>query len=114
MQKQEKNIKHRSHLPPEIRNTLSKLHLLIEKNEFIRGSFYYLKNTCGKKNCKCTKGQLHTSLYIQKTSDRKTKKALIPKARWKEVKEMNDRYKEILQLLEIISDYQWEHIRDKK
>ena len=56
MQRQEKNIKHRSHLPPKIRNTLSKLHLLIEKNEFIRGSFYYLRNTCGKKIANAQKG----------------------------------------------------------
>ena len=77
--------------------------------------FYYLRNKCGKKNCKCAKEEKHISLYIQKTmkGKGKIKKTLIPKSRWEDVKEMNKRYKEILNLLDEVSDYQWEHIKDR-
>jgi len=110
-------MQHRNHIPAKLRNTFSKIHQLINEKRFIRGSFYYLRNKCGKKNCKCAKGEKHISLYIQKNlkgkGKGKIKKALIPKRRWEDVKEMNKRYKEILNLLEEVSDYEWEHIKDK-
>jgi hypothetical protein len=108
-------MQHRNHIPAKLRNTFSKLHQLINQKRFIRGSFYYLRNKCGKKNCKCTKGEKHISLYIQKNikGKGKIKKTLIPKHRWEDVKEMNKRYKEILNLLDEVSDYEWEHIKDR-
>jgi hypothetical protein len=109
-------IQHRNHIPAKLRNTFSKLHQLINQNRFVRGSFYYLRNKCGKKNCKCAKGEKHISLYIQKNvkGKGKTKKTFIPKHRWEDVKEMSNRYKEILTLLDEVSDYEWEHIKDKE
>ncbi len=114
-------MQQRNHIPAKLRNTFSKLHQLINQKRFIRGSFYLLRNKCGKKNCKCAKGEKHISLYIQKNmkgkgkgkGKGKIKKALIPKRRWEDVKEMNNRYKEILNLLDDVSDYEWEHIKDR-
>lgn len=103
----------RAHIPSTLRSTYSKLRKLINQNRFIKGSIYYLKNTCGKKNCKCAKGEKHLSLYIQQTIKGKTKKTLVPKPRWDDIKEMNKRYKEIQECLEEISSYEWEHIKDK-
>jgi hypothetical protein len=105
---------HRNHIPEKIRNALSKLHQLINKGRFIRGNLVYLRNKCGKKNCKCYKGERHVSLYIRQSFKGKPKMILIPKAKWEELKEMNDRYKEILRLLEEVSIYEWEHIKNKK
>ena len=106
-------MKPRIHIPAKIRSIYSKLHKLINQR-FIKGSFYNLKNTCGKKNCKCTRGEKHISLYIQQTIKGRKKKTLIPKSKWDEVKQMNRRYKEIQDCLEDISSYEWDHIKDKK
>jgi len=104
---------HRNHIPNSLRSTFSQLHKLIEQKQFIRGSLVYLRNTCGKENCKCAKGERHVSLYIRQSKDGKPKTTLIPKANWDKVKKMNKRYKEIQDLLEKISVYEWEHIKDK-
>lgn len=104
---------HRSHIPEKLRNTFSRLHQLINQKKFLRGSLVYLKNTCGKQNCKCYKGELHLSLYIRKSQNGKPKMKLVPKTKWDKVKEMNMRYKEILTLLDEVSDYEWEHIKIK-
>lgn len=104
----------RSSLPQTIRNALSKLHQLINKKRLIRGSLVYLRNKCGKPNCKCARGEKHISLYIRKTVKGKPKMTLIPRAKWEKIKELNDRYKEIQKLLEQISDYEWQHIKEKK
>ena len=104
----------RSSIPQTVRNALSKLHQLINKKRLIRGSLVYLRNTCGKQNCKCTRGEKHISLYIRKTVKGKPKMTLIPRQKWDEIKELSDRYKEIKKLLEQVSDYEWQHIKEKK
>ena len=103
-------MEHRSHIPEELRNTLSQLHQLINQKKFLRGTLVYMKNTCGKKNCKCYNGELHLSLYIRKSQNGKPKMKFVPKTKWDEVKEMNSRYKEVLTLLNEVSDYEWDHI----
>lgn len=103
---------HRCNIPKDVRTTLSKLHQLIDQKRFIRGSLVYLKNTCGKENCKCAKGDRHVSLYIRQSLNGKPKTTLIPKKNWDKIKEMNNRYKEIQSLLEKVSAYEWEHIKD--
>jgi len=105
-----KQMEHRSHVPEKLRHNFSRLHQLINQKKFIRGSLVYLRNTCGKKNCKCSKGEPHLSLYIRKSQNGKPKMKFVPKTKWDEVKEMNSRYKEILTLLDEVSDYEWEHI----
>lgn len=107
------NNYHRSHIPQSLRDIFSRLHKIINERKFIRGSLVFLRNKCGKKNCKCYKGEPHVSLYIRKTTKGKPKMALIPKLKWEEVKQMSTRYKKILNLLEEVSDYEWEHIKDK-
>jgi len=104
---------HRNHIPENLRKVYSQLHQLIDKKQFIRGTLFYLKNTCGKKNCRCAKGERHVSLYIQQSLNGKLRTTLIPKVNWDKIKEMNKRYREIQKLLEAISAYQWEHIKDK-
>lgn len=103
----------RSGIPKNVREILSKLHKLINQKRFIRGSLVYLRNTCGKSNCKCYKGELHVSLYIRKSQNGKPKKKIIPKTKWEQVREMNRRYKEILTLLDEVSDYEWERLKEK-
>ena len=105
---------HRSNIPKRLREVFSRLHKLIEQKKFIRGTLVCLRNKCGKSNCKCAKGQPHVSLYIRQSLKGKPKMTLIPKVKWEQVQEMNKRYKEILLLLEEISAYEWDHIKDKK
>ena len=104
----------RKHIPQYLRKAQSRLRQLINQKRFIKGTLYLLKNTCGKQNCKCAKGEKHKSLYIQQTKKKNVRKSIIPKVKWEEVKQMNNRYREILTLIDEISDYEWEHIKDKK
>ena len=106
-------MKPRKHIPKNLRNVLSKLHQLIDQKRIIRGTTYWLRNTCGKKNCKCAQGDKHVSLYIRKSIKGESSTMLIPKSRWDDVIEMNNRYKEILRLLTEISEYEWGHLKDK-
>ena len=57
-------MKHRSSLSPKERSARSKAVQLIHDKPLILGSLVEMANTCGKPNCKCTKGEKHKSLYI--------------------------------------------------
>jgi hypothetical protein len=96
-----------------VREALSQLHLLINNDRIIKGTLVYLRNTCGKSNCKCAKGEKHISLYIKQNLKRETKITLIPKSRWQDVKQMVDNYKKAIQLLNTVSDFEWRHLKDK-
>ena len=49
---------------------------LLTRRPMARGTVYELKRKCGKKGCRCTKGQLHKQMCIAIT--RKGKKTLRP------------------------------------
>jgi len=100
-------------LPDNIRKLLSQLHSILQKKHFIRATPTFLRNTCGKPNCKCSKGEKHISLYIQQNYKGISRKILVPKSRWQDVQDMIQNYKNIIALLDSISDYQWDHIKDK-
>lgn len=46
---------------------------LITRKPMARGTVYELKRKCGKKNCKCMKGELHKQMCIAVTEKGKTK-----------------------------------------
>jgi hypothetical protein len=98
---------------PQARKYLSRLHLFLNRKRFIHATLNYLRNTCGNPNCKCARGEKHLSLYIRRTSKGKMKKVLVPRRKWDEVKEMVQNYKEMQSLIDVVSDNEWEHIKDK-
>ena len=54
----------RSHLSERERSTRSRLSQLLHEKDLIAGSTILMKHTCGKKGCKCARGQKHHSLYV--------------------------------------------------
>lgn len=43
------------------------LHQLQRSAAMVQGSFYLLRRKCGKPNCRCAQGQLHTSWVITRS-----------------------------------------------
>lgn len=81
--------------------------------EIIKGSPVNLKHTCGKKGCKCYKGEKHVSLYISRSKNGKTVMTYIPKSKEKFVEDCVKRYKEILNKLEQFSERTIKKIKRK-
>jgi len=76
-----------------------------KRNEIIKGCLVKLKLTCGKKNCKCyTKGEKHTSLYLSKSVNGKTRMIYIPKRYEAKVKEYVKRHKQMQKVIEELSE----------
>lgn len=107
-------MRKRASMPPQLRDAYSRLHKTINQGQFIKGSVVVLRNRCGKKNCKCAGGELHTSLYLSRSSGGKQKMMLIPAALQGEVRDMTARYGEIKKRIDAVSALEWKRIEEVK
>jgi len=69
----------RSQLPPEDRAARSRLvQLLSAANPIAHASLVSMARSCGKKNCKCARGQKHVSLYLSARVGQSRKMIYVP------------------------------------
>ena len=54
------------------------LKLLLRDQPLPPGSFYLQKRRCGKPNCRCARGQLHTAWVITRSQDGATRTFMVP------------------------------------
>jgi hypothetical protein len=107
-------MKHRLHLPQKERFARSKANKLIHDKSFIAGSLVKMARTCGKANCKCTKGDKHVSLYLVIRRDGRRKMIFIPRQWEAEVIDWVNTYKEIAKQIAIVSEACAERITEAK
>jgi hypothetical protein len=66
---------------------------------------------CGKKNCRCTKGYLHTDLIITRKIDGKTQTTKVPKQQESEIINRVNNWKEMKTILRKITNTQIKMLR---
>ena len=91
------------------RNT--KLKQLKELGPVLQGSIATIKSTCGKANCKCARGEKHTSIVLSKKVNGKTKSLYIPNDMVSEAKKWVQENKKLRRLQKEISDYNEQILR---
>jgi len=103
-------MKPRSSLPQKERNARSKAAQLIHGKPLILGSLVKMANTCGKPNCKCTKGEKHKSWCVSVRYKGKRKMLHISRELEGAFFEAVRTYKELWEQMEIISEASLERI----
>lgn len=73
-----------------------------------------MARVCGKPNCKCAKGEKHISLYISLRYKGKRKMIYVPHELEAQIENGIKTYKEILKLLDVISDSNIDRIATHK
>jgi len=71
-------MRHRSHLPPDERQTRSRLAQLFHDRMILNGSLVSMARTCGNPRCKCTRGHKHVSLYLSIRTPKGRKMIYVP------------------------------------
>jgi len=107
-------MRHRSQIPEKERRNRSRLVQIAHEKPLLRGGLVTMARTCGKKGCKCNKGEKHVSLYLSTKVDRKQKMVFIPSALEKQVRAWVKNYKDALSILEEISGAQVEKFLEMK
>lgn len=103
-------MKPRSSLPQRERNARSKAAQLIHGKPLVLGSLVEMTNTCGKPNCKCTKGEKHKSWCVSVRYKGKRKMLHISRGLEDAFFEAVRTYKDLWEQMEIISEASLERI----
>jgi len=97
-------MKHRTHMSPKERAARSKLVKLLSHYPFIKGILVTSGRTCGKPQCKCTRGEKHLSTYLSVRHQSARKMICVPKQYEEQVRSSVDTYREAMRLIDIVSD----------
>lgn len=83
---------------------------ILYDGDIIAGSLVTMKHTCGKKGCRCARGEKHHSLYLSLSVDGKRKMVSIPAEIAPEVKAAVEAHKRLKPLLAKISSECFERL----
>ncbi len=104
----------RSGMKESERRLRSKLNQMVAASGLIRGTLTLRKVTCGKKGCRCAKGEPHPALYLTVLSERKLLQLCIPKSLETVARQWIKQYRQAEDLLEKISMEHWDKLKKRK
>ena len=104
----------RAKLSAAERNFRSRIAQLASGQWFLRGTLSQRAGKCGKPNCRCTRGELHASLYLVQSQQGKPRQICVPKAWQERVRQAVNDYQQMQRLIEEVSELEWKRLRERK
>jgi hypothetical protein len=104
----------RAKLSATERNFRSRIAQLSSGQWFLRGTLSERSGKCGKPNCRCTRGELHRSLYLVQSQDGKLRQICVPKAWQERVRRAVHDYRQMQKLIEEVSELEWKRLQERK
>jgi hypothetical protein len=104
----------RTHRSPRERDARSQAMQRVAEQALLRGSLVQMQRTCGKKGCRCQKGQKHPALCLAIRWGNRRKMIYIPHALEETVRRWVETGQEVDGLLEAISQECLETLLAKK
>lgn len=99
----------------EEREVRSRLRQVLRGEEgSVRGTLSVRQVTCGKPNCKCARGERHTSHVLVASYDGQPRQLFVPSALVPTVESWVAHYQRVRELLESLSQMHWEKIRRRE
>lgn len=105
---------HRSNLSASERRFRSRLTQLIQQHWLLCGTLSVRSRKCGKPTCRCSAGDLHTSLYLVQSQKGQPRQVCIPKDWENRVRQGVTDYQELQRLLEELSELEWQRLRERR
>ena len=96
------------------RRRRSGLARLVSQRGLLRGSLQERHRTCGKPNCRCTRGELHVNLYLVFSEGGKLRQLFVPRSWEPLIRQWVADYHDARRLLEEISRLYVEKLRKRK
>lgn len=94
----------RNRFTAQERAARSRLTQILHDHEFICGSVVSMARCCGKKNCRCQRGEKHVSLYLSVKLGDKRHMLYIPPDLEEQVRRQVDAWRESESLTRAVSD----------
>jgi hypothetical protein len=105
---------HRSSLSASERRFRSRLTQLIQQHWLLRGTLSLRSRKCGKPSCHCASGELHTSWYLVQSQQGQPRQLYVAKAWEQRVQQAVSDYQELQRLLEELSEFEWQRLRERR
>ena len=96
-------MKARAATPAAERRVRSRLGQLACAGEFLRGSLTLMRHTCGKRTCRCARGEKHGSWYLAYSEAGEKRMVSLPRESVPRVREWVARHREAKGCLESLS-----------
>jgi len=104
----------RAKLSAKERNFRSRIALLARGQWFLRGTLSERAGKCGKPNCRCTRGQLHKSLYLVQSQGGEFRQICVPRPWHQRVRQAVNDYHLMQKLIEEVSELEWKRVKQRK
>ena len=82
----------------------SRLTKLLYDQEVVAGSLVTTKQTCGKSDCRCRRGEKHLAVYVGVKFRGKRRMFSVSAERREQMRQAVDAYKQMRRLLEVVSE----------
>jgi hypothetical protein len=96
------------------RRRRSRVAQMVTHRRLLRGSLTIRKNTCGKPNCRCGRGEPHLSLYVTHSHNGRPRQLFVPKSWEARVRQAVEDYQELQKLIEELSEIEWQHLEHRE
>jgi len=104
----------RSKMPSQERRLRSRLAQLAGTRALIHATLSVRHVTCGKKGCRCTRGEPHRAVYLVSSAKGKKRQVFVPSAMEEEVRTWVGNYHLAVDLLEQVSERAWSELKRRK
>lgn|SRR5487761_1364056 len=92
----------------------ARLARLIKTAPLAHGTLALRSRACGKPQCRCARGELHTSLYLVQRKGGRLYQLCVPKAREPWVRRAVSNYRKAQALIEKLSERAWREAKAHK
>jgi hypothetical protein len=97
----------RTTFAPAERRRRSRAAELAHSSRLLRATLSVRNQTCGKKSCRCARGEPHISVYLVQSHNGKPRQLYIPKDWEPRVRQAVKDYQQLQTLLEELSELEW-------
>jgi len=104
----------RAKLTARERNFRSRIAQLASGQGLVRGTLSERSGKCGKSTCRCTRGELHSSLYLVQSQHGKLRQICVPQAWQARVRQAVNDYRKMQELIEEVSELEWKRLRERR
>jgi len=104
----------RTQLSAGERSFRSRIAQLASGHRFLRGTLAVRGRKCGKPNCHCASGKLHSSLYLVLSDQGKLRQIYVPKDWEERVRQAVSDYQKMQRLIEEVSELEWRRLEQRK
>lgn len=101
-------------MSPRERELRSRAAQILNGSGLLHGSLIARERSCGRKGCRCERGEKHPALYVYRQQDGKLRQLYVGKQHEADVRRWIEQDKQLRALLEELWEIHWQRVKARK